>query len=354
VREHQGALTVALWELFGASLFKSGTASYRHFPSPYQGIAPIPHASKSRLHMHTPAHEVIESLTQPRAWVAPKYLYDDLGCRLFELITRLPEYYPTRTEQVVLEHHAPDISKAIGRDGALIDLGAGNCAKARGLFPVLAPRQYVAVDVSRRFVSQAVEEMRQAFPGIEMSVVEADLTAGIDLPESLDGSRRTFFYPGSSIGNLDPQAAVALLARIRTMCGHRGGLLVGIDLVKPAETIHAAYNDALGITAAFNRNILNHVNALIGSDFALADWRHLAFYDADKGRVEMHLEADRDLAVSWPEGARSFRAGERIHTESSYKYRLADFTDMLGTAGFREVQAWTDRHGWYAVCHASA
>jgi dimethylhistidine N-methyltransferase len=297
--------------------------------------------------------DLIDGLGACQAAVPPKYLYDDLGCRLFEVITHLPEYYPTRTELALMARHAGDIRDAIGTGGALIDLGAGNCQKARKLFPTLKPQRYVAIDISADFVQQALTPMHQAFPEIEMFAVGADLSDSLELPAALNGMRRIFFFPGSSIGNLDPDGALALLSRIRAQCAERSGLLVGIDLVKPPHVLHAAYDDALGITAAFNRNVLNHINTLIGADFRLEEWRHRVVYDESRQRVEMHLDATRNIAVTWRDGARCFKAGESIHTENSYKYRLADFTAMLAAAGFTDVCAWTDERQWFAVCYGS-
>jgi dimethylhistidine N-methyltransferase len=296
----------------------------------------------------------VDGLGRAQAAVPPKYLYDELGSRLFELITRLPEYYPTRTEIAVMAAHAGAIREVAGTDGALIDLGAGSCQKARRLFPVLKPRQYVAVDISADFLDAAVAPMRSAFPGIEMFTVGADLALPLALPDAVRDSRRTFFYPGSSIGNLDPEEAAALLARIHRQCAGRGGLLIGIDLVKDAPTLYAAYNDSLGLTAAFNLNLLNHLNALLHSDFRLANWRHRAIFDDSRERVEMHLDARHDVAVTWPGGGRRFTAGESIHTENSYKYHLPDFKAMMAQAGFRNVCAWTDERRWFAVCHGEA
>lgn len=298
--------------------------------------------------------ELTTGLRATPAEIPAKYLYDDIGCCLFDLITRLPEYYPTRTESAVMKRHVHDIVGATGTGASLIDLGAGNCQKARALFPLLRPRHYVAVDISMDYLRQAVSSLQLSFPAVDMFAVGADLSAPVELPAAINGSRRLFFYPGSSIGNLDPEAAAAFLSRIRVQCGGRGGLLIGVDLVKDVETLHAAYNDALGVTAAFNLNVLNHVNALIGSDFRPAEWRHRAFYDAARQRIEMHLEAARDVAVSWPGGERRFRAGESLHTENSYKYRLDDFAAMLRDSGFRDVHAWTDERQWFAVCYAGA
>lgn len=305
-------------------------------------------------HLSTSRREIIAGLSAANASISPKYFYDTLGCRLFELITLLPEYYPTRVEQALMERHSAAIAQAVGKGATLVDLGAGNCEKARSLFAALEPRQYVAVDISTGFLQQALSGMRNRYPQIDMLAVDADFSAGLSLPKSVRGGRRTFFYPGSSIGNFDPADALVFLSRIRSLCTRPGGLLVGIDLVKDEATLHAAYNDALGLTAAFNLNVLNHVNAQIGSDFSLADWNHRAFYNGARSRIEMHLEAVGETKVSWPGGGRRFSAGERIHTENSYKYELDGFKALLLEAGFSEVRAWTDERRWFAVCHASA
>jgi len=298
------------------------------------------------------AAELAAGLLASAASISPKYLYDALGCRLFELITLLPEYYPTRTEFGLLERHAQDIAAAAGHCNSLVDLGAGNCAKARLLLPALRPRDYVAIDVSAEFVRHALGGLRGEFPDVRMTAVGTDITDDFALPPTVAPAGRLFFYPGSSIGNFEPEAAAALLARIRRMSAG-GALLIGIDLVKDKSVLAAAYDDALGVTAAFNLNVLNHVNALLGSDFDPRRWRHRAVYNCARGRMEMHLEAQADLEVRWPGGARRFAAGECIHTESSYKYRLADFAALLRQAGYSPLQTWTDENEWFAVCLAS-
>lgn len=301
----------------------------------------------------SPRQEIIDKLVSTNASIASKYFYDTLGSRLFELITRLPEYYPTRTEQALIHLHADAIARSVGSDAVLVDLGAGNCEKARALFPALKPRQYVAVDISTEFLEDALCGLQEEFPDIHMLAVDADLSVDLVLPAPVHAEPRVFFYPGSSIGNFDVEDAVALLSRIRRLCTDTGGLLIGVDLIKGQAILEAAYDDGLGITAAFNRNVLNHLNRLIGSDFSLHDWKHRALYNHAQSRIEMHLEAANDNVVSWPGGGRRFSAGERIHTENSYKYRLDDFKAMLNRAGFSEIRAWTDEQAWFAVCYAS-
>jgi len=296
---------------------------------------------------------LLAGLRAPRAWIAPKFFYDSLGSTLFDAITELDEYYPTRTERAILRSREREIATAFGRDGCtLIDLGAGNGEKAAGLFAALRPRQYVAVDISVDYLRQSLEALQRRYPNVVMTGLGADLTRPLELPARIARERRLFFYPGSSIGNFTPDEAQRLLAGLRAQLDDSGALLIGIDLVKDAATLQAAYDDALGVTAAFNLNVLRRANRIAGTDFALADWRHVALFDATHSRVEMHLEARRTLRVSWPGGERRFAAGERIHTENSYKYRLDEFAAQLGRAGFELQANWTDERNWFAVLMA--
>ena len=293
--------------------------------------------------------EIVAGLMQTPATVSPKYFYDAKGSALFEDITRLPEYYPTRTEQAIMAAHAPAIAQAIGNQCTVIELGAGNCQKARSLCELIQPLAYLAVDISEAFLQQAVASMREAFPSLAIHVLAFDLTADIALPTTLPAQRRLVFYPGSSIGNFDPPHALALLSRMRGLINEDGALLIGVDLVKDTAVLNAAYDDAARTTAALNLNLLDHLNRLIGSDFDVTQWQHLAFFNAEQSRIEMHLEARVDLVVRWPGAARSFSRGERIHTESSYKYRVDDFVGLLRCAGLPHAQVWTDEKGWFAV-----
>ena len=302
---------------------------------------------------HVPA-ELYDGLNAREASISPKFLYDALGSKLFEAICELPEYYPTRTEAGIFARHGAEIARAAGLGATLIDLGAGNCAKAASLFPLLRPSQYVAVDISSEFVSEALARLRQRFPGIAMQALGLDFSNRLDLPASVQERRRLFFYPGSSLGNFTPPEARAFLRRLHRHCGPDGGLLIGIDLAKDKAVLDAAYDDALGVTAAFNLNVLRHVNALLGADFDIRGWRHVGFYNEAMGRVEMHLEARSAQQVRWPGGGRDFAAGERIHTENSYKYRQADAIGLLEQAGFEATRVWTDPQRWFAVIHAQA
>ena len=292
-------------------------------------------------------------LLQQPARAAPKYFYDSLGSRLFEAITELPEYYPTRTEAAILQTHGATIAERIGTGATLIDLGAGNCVKASSLFPLLEPGRYVAVDISVDFLHDALKRVQRENPQLDVVGLGQDFSSRLEIGAELIAGRALFFDPGSSIGNFTPDEALAFLKRVRAQA-HGGGLLIGVDLVKPTPILEAAYDDALGVTAAFNLNLLRQLNRLIGSDFMPRDWRHVGLYNAPESRIEMHLEARRDLVVRWPGAQRAFRAGERIHTENSCKYTLDGFKALLEAAGFAAPQHWTDERGWFGVFWAPA
>ncbi len=298
--------------------------------------------------------ELDAGLRAARPSISPKFLYDALGSRLFEAICELPEYYPTRTEASIFARHGHEMARAIGPGCTLIDLGAGNCAKAARLFPLLHPHQYVAIDISADFLRESIERLQQRFSHIEMTGLGLDFSTSLELPGVVRPEKRLFFYPGSSIGNFAPDDARAFLQRARAQCDNDGGLLIGIDLVKDAATLDAAYDDALGVTAAFNLNMLRHVNHLAGADFDVRQWRHRGHYNEAESRIEMHLEARVPLTVSWHGGSRAFAAGERIHTENSYKYRQSAAVGLLEQSGFHAAHVWTDPAGWFAVIHARA
>jgi dimethylhistidine N-methyltransferase len=299
-------------------------------------------------------NELASGLSAALAHISPKYFYDRLGSVLFEAICELPEYYPTRTEAAIFAQHAGDMAQVIGTDCVLIDLGAGNCVKAASLFPKLHPVQYVPIDISGAHLKDAVSRLQQRFPHIEMTALEADFSAELHLPDEVRHENRLFFYPGSSIGNFEPGAALQFLRQLRAACEKNSGLLIGVDLVKPHALLNAAYDDELGVTGAFNLNMLRHVNQLLGSNFDLPQWQHVAFFNAAQSRIEMHLQARCTQTVSWLGGQREFAAGERIHTESSYKYTVLAFLNLLEEAGFGRAKYWTDQNQWFAVFHARA
>jgi dimethylhistidine N-methyltransferase len=298
------------------------------------------------------AAEAAAGLHARPAVLPPKFFYDALGSRLFDAITELAEYYPTRTEAEVFATQGDAIDAAVlqatGPAPVLVDLGAGNCAKAARRFAALAPRRYVAVDISVDFLRQSLLCLQREHPQVAMAGVALDFSQHLALPAGLVDGPALVFYPGSSIGNFTPTAALALLRQARAAAAG-GALLVGVDLLKPHEVLQAAYDDDLGVTAAFNLNLLKHLNRLLGADFDVRQWRHLARFDTSASRIEMHLQARCDLRVRWRGGERAFAAGERIHTENSYKWAPQDFAALLRDAGFARVRHWTDARGWFGV-----
>jgi len=297
--------------------------------------------------------EITAGLQSGKPFISPKYFYDELGSRLFEAITLLDEYYPTRVEKSIMKMHEPQIAAAVGVYDVLLDLGAGNCAKASELFNSINPKEYLALDISKDFLELAIADLQKKFPHIKMSAQVCDLSQPLSFPE-LAGKKKTFFYPGSSIGNFTPNQASSFFENIASICAGSGGLLIGVDLVKGSDILQKAYDDSLGVTAAFNLNVLKHVNRIIGSDFDVSDWEHFAIFNQEESRIEMHLRAKRDVSVTWPSQSMHFKAGEMIHTENSYKYTKASFSDLLIKAGFANVQTWTDPKELFMVCYAKA
>jgi dimethylhistidine N-methyltransferase len=298
---------------------------------------------------------LIAGLRATPASIPPKYFYDASGSALFGTICELPEYYPTRTEAAIFERHREDIVGAVGTGKQLVDLGAGDCRKGGAWLPFLAPRRYLAVDIAQEALGCSLSQLAARHPGVEVCGVLTDFTRGLDLHRDLAGGAATFFYPGSSIGNFTPAEAARFLHAIRRHCGDDGasGLLIGVDTKKNAARLNAAYDDAAGVTAAFNRNALRHVNRILGTRFVPEAFAHVAFYDEARSRVEMHLEARTAQTVVIDGIARTFAAGERIHTENSYKYAPHEFVAMLELAGFATVRCWQDDAGDFAVYYAA-
>lgn len=298
---------------------------------------------------------VVAGLLANPARIEPKYFYDELGCALYGAICRLPEYYPTRTETALFREHRSEIADVIGKGRQFVDLGAGDCCKAEGWLPYVAPARYIAVDFAGPEIESALARMAPDFPEVEMIGVVADFTIGLPIDDLLDSRPATFFYPGSSIGNFTPAQARTFLATIRAQCAKRpgSGLLIGVDGKKGKVVLDAAYDDALGVTAAFNRNALLHLNKLFGFDFALDGFTHRGFYNEHEGRIEMHLEATREQVVDLGGEKRRFATGDRIHTENSYKYRVPEFAALLTEAGFTTLRHWQATDGGYYVFYAT-
>jgi dimethylhistidine N-methyltransferase len=298
--------------------------------------------------------QVVAALLAPAASIEPKYFYDDLGCAIYGAICRLPEYYPTRTEMAIFRDHRSEIADAVGHRRQLVDLGAGDCCKAEGWLPFLAPARYIAVDIAGAEIARALDRMAAEFPEIEMVGVVTDFSSSLDLEGVLDEGPVTFFYPGSSIGNFTPGEAVTFIARLQQHCVTRpgSGVLIGVDGKKSKAVLDAAYDDELGVTAAFNRNVLAHLNRRFGFDFAIDGFTHRGFYNESAGRIEMHLESLRDQEAHLGEATRRFAMGERIHTENSYKYSRPEFERLLREAGFSFIECWSAPEGGYHVFYA--
>ena len=302
--------------------------------------------------------ELTNSLLATRASISPKYFYNTLGSKLFEAITLLDEYYPTRTEAAIFNANYGNMARAIAQAGisnaCLIDLGAGNCAKSAALIPHLKPRQYVPIDISVDFLREASGNLQANFPELDIVGVGMDFSRTLKLPDVVQNHDRIFFYPGSSLGNFSTDDALHFLQQIADPSqGNASGLLLGIDLVKDSAVLEAAYDDAAGVTAAFNKNVLLNINNQLGADFDLRQWRHVALFNVSESRIEMHLEASTDTTVRWPGHERSFVVGDRIHTENSYKYTLDSMTALIKQAGFSQVQHWTDAQCLFGVFWAS-
>ena len=302
--------------------------------------------------------ELNAGLLAKAASIPPKYFYNLLGSKLFEAITLLNEYYPTRTEAAIFEVHRAHITQAVQNSGllnpCLIDLGAGNCAKSAAFIKYLKPAQFVPVDISIEFMRDAASQVQASFPDLNIVGVGLDFSNALMLPAAVQNEDRVFFYPGSSLGNFSPPDALRFLQQIASADqGNARGLLLGIDLVKDTAVLEAAYDDAVGVTAAFNKNLLLNINEQLGTDFDLRQWRHVALFNVSESRIEMHLQAMTNITVRWPGHERAFTSGERIHTENSYKYTLASMTDMLKQSGFSQVQHWTDSASWFGVFWAS-
>ncbi|MEO5763861.1 MAG: L-histidine N(alpha)-methyltransferase [Casimicrobiaceae bacterium] len=298
---------------------------------------------------------LVRGLLDARASIAPKYFYDDVGCALFGAICELLEYYPTRTERAIFAQHRDDIAGVVGPGRQFVDLGAGDCHKAQYWLPFFAPSRYVAVDIAGDALSRALSRLAPEFPDLELTGIVADFTDGLDLAPDLGAAPALYFYPGSSIGNFAPADALRFLTDVHVHClaSEGSGLLIGADTRKDPRRLTAAYDDAAGVTAAFNRNVLRHVNRLIDTDFDPAVFDHLAFFDARASRVEMHLVARRRQTVRIGDVDRRFDEGEPIHTENSYKYSPDEFMALLHAAGFARVRCWQDAARDFAVYYAA-
>ncbi|MBK1650042.1 L-histidine N(alpha)-methyltransferase [Rhabdochromatium marinum] len=293
--------------------------------------------------------EVLAGLAQAEKNIPPKFFYDEQGSQLFDAICELPEYYPTRTEISILRQYGAEMTELLGHDVVLIELGSGSSLKIRTLLEALRPRVYVPVDISREHLLNSAERLAAAFPTLEVRAACADYSRPFELPLTDSDQPRAAFFPGSSVGNFEPQEAEAFLHRVGTILGPGGHLLVGVDLRKPEDILHAAYNDAQGITAAFNLNLLERINRELEGTFDPIAFHHSAFFNPQDSRIEMHLISNAPQQVQVAGEAFSFSEGESIHTECSYKYSIPDFQSLARRAGFTPVQVWTDAESLFSV-----
>lgn len=282
--------------------------------------------------------------------LAPKYFYDAAGSELFEDITRLPEYYPTRTEMEILTSHAADIAALVPAGAALVEFGSGSSTKVRLLLSHLRKLSaYVPVDISADFLEEAAQTLRADVPGLNVLPVAADFTRPFALPEAVRGRPLVGFFPGSTIGNFDTEDARRFLANARDTLGAGAHMVVGVDLVKDPRVLHAAYNDAAGVTARFNLNLLHRANRELGTDFDVAAFSHRAVFNAPASRIEMHLVSRRAQVVHLDGRAFSFAEGENLHTESSYKYTREGFIALAQSAGWTSQAVLTDAANLFSV-----
>jgi len=293
--------------------------------------------------------EVLEGLSRDPKQIAPKYFYDQRGSQLFDAITELPEYYPTRTELDILECNGAQIAEFLGNDCLLMELGSGSSRKIRVLLDALQPAAYVPLDISRGHLLDAATTLARDYPQLQVHAACTDYSSDFELPDLPEHLPRAAFFPGSSIGNFEPDDARALLQRVGRHLGEDGKLLIGVDLKKDNATLHAAYNDARQLTAAFNLNLLERINRELDADFQLDCFEHLAFFNESAGRIEMHLRSTRDQQVRVAGQAIRFAAGESLHTENSYKYSIKEFRALAGDSGFVTEQVWTDENQLFSV-----
>ncbi|MGD2168509.1 MAG: L-histidine N(alpha)-methyltransferase [Gammaproteobacteria bacterium] len=295
--------------------------------------------------------EILQGLQASPKRISPKYFYDDRGSALFDEICCLPEYYPTRTEQRIMQQNLPEIAALVGPKAAVIEFGAGSNMKARQLLRGLhQPSAYVPVEISGDYLAEQVAELAKEFPDVNMKAVVADFTKPFDLPRhKVEPRRNLVFFPGSTIGNFTRADASALLEVMRYEARSGGCLLIGVDLIKDVDVIRAAYNDQQGVTAAFNRNVLNHLNAGVGANFDPDKFRHDAIYDLEHNRIEMRLVSLCRQRVSIAGQTIEFADGEHIVTEYSHKYSIDGFTELAEKAGWHPQACWTDEQRLFSV-----
>lgn len=294
------------------------------------------------------AQSLLDGLRRTPKEMACKYFYDDAGSRLFDRICELPEYYQTRTETALLARHAEEIAALMGDGAEIVEFGAGSLRKVRILLEAARPSAYTPLDISGDYLKGVVQDLSADYPRLTLRPVAGDFTLPITLPALCGNPRRAGFFPGSTIGNFKPEAAMALLRRMRASL-NGGGLLIGVDLVKDPARLHAAYNDAAGVTALFNKNLLARANRELEADFDMDGFAHYAPYNPLAHRIEMYLVSTRRQRVTIAGETFDFAPGEAVHTEDSHKYTIESFREMAARAGFRPRAVWTDPERLFAI-----
>jgi L-histidine N-alpha-methyltransferase len=292
--------------------------------------------------------DVLNGLSAPHRAIPARWFYDRRGSELFEAITHLPEYYPSRTERAILAENASEIAELTGRGRTVVEFGSGSSVKTPLLLSAIGPSAYVPVDISGDFLRESAAILRRSFPALPVHPVEGDFTRPLALPEMLQGKRLGFF-PGSTIGNLIPRVAVDLLRAFAATLGTDGQLLIGIDLTKSPKILVSAYDDAAGVTAAFNLNLLHRINKELAGTIPVEDFRHVARWNETESRIEMHVQATKDVRFTVDDCEFEMGAGETIHTENSVKYGQRDARLLLRAGGWSPVAEWVDRESLFTV-----
>ena len=298
--------------------------------------------------------DVLSGLAGPRRAIPARWFYDERGSELFDEITRLPEYYPTRTEAALLKKCRPDIAARVRAGTAVIEFGAGSATKTPLLLEAVAPSAYVPIDISGDVVRDAAAVLQRQYPSLSVIPIEADFTEAMKLPAAIDGMRRLGFFPGSTIGNFIPRSAVNFLRHIRDVLGQGAQLLIGFDRIKPVDILIAAYDDAAGVTAAFNLNLLERINRELDGNIPVNAFAHRAIWNDGEARIEMHLEALQDISFEVAGEGFHMAAGETIHTENSHKYDLRGLRLLLRAGGWTPVVDYSDADDWFTLVLAQA
>ena len=299
--------------------------------------------------------EIVQSLSKAQKELSCKFFYDEYGSSLFEQISELEEYYLTRTEISILNNNIKDISDAVGEDALILELGSGSSRKIRILLDNFkSVAAYIPVDISQDFLLKSSNQLSEDYSDLKIIPIVADYTRPFTLPElKISFSKIVAYYPGSTIGNFTREQAGNFLKNISNLCGKNSGLLIGIDLKKESQILERAYNDCRGITAKFNHNIFNNMNNTFGTNFEINKWKHIAFYNEEHGRIEMHLQSLEDQSVRLNGTSIAFKKVETIHTENSYKYSIEEFEEMIKDF-YRLIEVWSDSDNRFAVCYLEA